>query len=163
MNIEELFLKFREQDPDFAKVDNSIPSREFAFEIQDDLTVENVAAFSDDEARERIKALDDYDRPVVTVPLMETSRVLYFNFCGRTVNLPLKDDSAPIPLFVHVISLLLVQIVSEHPEKFDLLISRSEVRSLRFWRFYFDTADGWWHVTFDDTSEPTGIAEQDAP
>jgi len=84
MNIEELFLKFPERDPDFAKVEKAIPSREFAFEIQGDPTVEAVAALADDEARERIKAPDDYDRPVANVPLMDTSRVLYFDFCGRT-------------------------------------------------------------------------------
>jgi len=163
MNIEELFLKFREQDPDFAKVDNLIPSLEFAFEIQGDLTVENVAAFTDDEASERIKALDDYDRPVATVPLMETSRVIYFKFCGRTVNLTLNDDSVSIPFLVQVISLLLVQEIAERPEKFDLMISRSHMCNLRFWRFYFDSEDGWWDVTFDDPLGPTGIGADGNP
>jgi hypothetical protein len=162
MTIEELFLAFRAQDPNFAKVDNKEPAREFAFEIPGDLTVEAVAAFTDSQAHECITAVDDYDVTVERVPLGETSRVLYFQFCGRTVNLPIKDESPTVALFVHVIALLLVKRICENPELFDLSITTADVCKLRFWRFFYDSTDGWWDVTLDDPSEPTTTAEQDA-
>ena len=156
------FLKqwqqWQEEDPDFGKVNNAKPSHEFAFEIPGDLTVAQVAAFTDVEAAQRITGVDDYGNPVVQIPLGQTSRTLSFDFCGRRVKLPFKEDSVPVALFIHATALLLVHKVCERPDKFELGATREEILALPFYRFYYDRAERCWDVIFDTFTDATGNA-----
>src|ERR1700740_2694384 len=109
MSIQDILKQWHDEDPDFGKVNNVEPSHGFAFEIPGGLTVGQVAAFTDAEAAQQITGVDDYGQPVVQIPLGQTSRTLSFHFCGRTVKLPIKEESVPVALFIHVIAFLLVQ------------------------------------------------------
>ncbi len=152
MNLRDLIKSLHEADPDFGKVSNAEPSKEFAFTIPGDLTVGQVASFSEAEGNQRITAVDDYGNPVLQIPLGETSRTLRFDFCGRTLDLPFKEDNVPIILFIDVITLLLVQKVCAHPERFDLHATREQILALPFYRFYYDSTEGWWEAIFDKPS-----------
>jgi hypothetical protein len=143
-------------DPDFGTVNNAKPSHEFAFEIPGKLTVGQVAAFTDAEAAQQITGVDDYGNPVLEIPLGQTSRALFFHFCDRTVSPPFKEDSVPVAFFIHVIALLLVHKICEHPDKFGLGMTRDEVLALPFHRFYYDRTDHWWDVIFGRFTDATG-------
>ncbi|MEI6536771.1 MAG: hypothetical protein WCN98_15600 [Verrucomicrobiaceae bacterium] len=69
MSFQDILKQWHDQDPDFGKVNNVKPSHEFAFEIPGDLTVGQVAAFTDAEAAQQITGVDDYGQPVVQIPL----------------------------------------------------------------------------------------------
>jgi len=154
MDLSDFIQKLHEEDPDFGKVNNADPCNQFAFEIQGDLTVAQVMAFSDAEAKERIVALDDYGNRVESIPLSLTSRGVMFLSADRCLNLPFKDDVVPSSLFISVMAVLLGETIWKIPEQFGLHYTQAQVLALPFYRFYFGGPDRFWEATMDTFGEP---------
>jgi hypothetical protein len=152
MTLEEIRQMLLDEDPDYWKVDNSDPSKEFAFDVPGSLTIGQVAAFTYAEAAQKITGIDDYNQPVLQIPLRQTTRHLAFDFFNATVVLPFLEESIPVALFVHTAALL---VLARMQSKRFGAHRRRKILGLPFCRFYCDHVEHWWDVTlYADAEAP---------
>ena len=144
----------------FEGVKNSEPEQEFAFEVEGPMTIADVLALStDEEAREKIRAVDDQGGEVKVVPLGKTSRMMMCglfttipkgkrSYCYRHLPFPLEDEELPVHAVVEVFARMLQRWAREQPDW--LTCTEDDFAKIAFYRFHFSAEEGVWTVSFEE-------------
>lgn len=142
---------FSAEDPDYGKVNNRDPSSEFAFEFPTLPKVFDVAGMTLDEARAQLVARDDYDNPVLTVPLYLTSREGSFGFSDYRFQLARECGDAITPAeFAWHLAQLIAFDVFPKAVSYDIAFRPEHLKGARFYRFFYSTSNEDWSLILED-------------
>jgi hypothetical protein len=139
---------------DDAKVSNSNPSEAFAVTLRVDLahlfTLETAAAVT-----AYVVGRDDFGHPVTTIPISQTSSVIWFDFASSGLELPYEGQDVSLAKFVsNFCHALKDRMIPKREEFRYFLINRAEDLVLRRIA-WFDSLKSWYPI-FDNKSSGQG-------
>jgi hypothetical protein len=149
-SFQEFLRRCHEEDPDFGKVSNAKPHKEFAFAMVGSPSISSVAARDLNDASSVYHGITDYGVAVAAVPVGMTSTTIAFPFTDFGLRLVLDQGVVPVGAFLWHIARHVVAI-AEQPSDFDIEDhqTKEHLLNLRFYRFYYSEDDEHWTVTFE--------------
>lgn len=148
--MKRLAREVMEEDPDGCKVRNDSPSEAFAFDLSPILSIGQIAEMAEEHAVSAITAHDDYNNPVVSIPIAETGSTVFLDFTSAGPVMPDLGEHASVGRFIWHLCTCVVSHMCERPAEVGMFIPPGEVPLLRMTRFFWDPMLAAWVISWEE-------------